>query len=51
MKSRQPWEQRQGEVMSSLGSWRVNSVVGYRLLFRRVGGAGISDQRFIGVQA
>lgn len=46
---REPWEVKP-EEMSLLGTWRVYGVVGYRLPFRRVGGA-IDDWRVIGIQA
>lgn len=37
------------EEMSLLGTWRVYGVVGYRLPFRRAGGATV-DWRVIGIQ-
>lgn len=49
LERRQLWEVKPDE-MSLLGTWRVYGVVGYRLPFRRVGGA-IVDWRDIGIQA
>lgn len=43
----QPWEVKQGE-MGWFGARRVYGGVGYRWPFRRVGGAGVDGQRFLG---